>query len=262
VGIGVFFAEGVGVMFELDRKLWFTAVGIVSIVTLSSCSILKRDRVSAMQGQQRNDFNLPVVVYPSTNPASKRLVIMLSGDGGWLDFNDQLANSFSNRGFNVIGFNSRSYFWVQKSPDQTASDILLLINHYIKLYKTNRIYLVGYSFGADVLPFVYNRLPKTIKHKVVALELLSPFASSDFMIRTSDLLNLSSDNKQFKVAEELESIRIPVYCFYGEKEDPKALIGIKKRNFILRQVAGDHHYENSSNEKIVNAMRSLRLIRL
>jgi type IV secretory pathway VirJ component len=203
-----------------------------------------------------------VIIYPSKNPASKRLVIMLSGDGGWLDFTDQLAGSFSKRGFNVIGFNSRTYFWTQKSPEQTAADILLLINHYTKLYKTSRIYLVGYSFGADVVPFVYNRLPKKVKNKVSALELLSPFASSDFMVHTADLLNISADDKPYKVMEELQTIRIPVYCFYGEQEDPKALEGLKKRNFILRQVAGDHHYEDSSNVEIVNAMRSLRLIKL
>ncbi|MDB5019117.1 MAG: Virulence factor family protein [Pedobacter sp.] len=248
-------------MFGLNKKLLCGAFGIVYIITISSCSILKRNRVSGSHGIQKNDFDLPIVVYPSSNPASKRLVIMLSGDGGWLDANDQLAGAFSNRGFHVIGFNSRSYFWTQKSPEKTAADISLLINHYTNLYKTNRIYLVGYSFGADVAPFVYNRLPKAIKRRVVAIELLSPFATSDFMVHTSDLLNISSDNKQYRVAEELLSIRIPVFCFYGEKESPKALEGVKKRNFILRQVAGDHHYESSSNEKIVNAMRSLRLIR-
>lgn len=249
-------------MFEFYRIRWLTTIGIVIIVSLSGCSILKRNRVVDTHGQQKDDYDLPVIVYPASNPESRRLVIMLSGDGGWLEFNDQLATGFSSRGFHVVGFNSRTYFWTQKSPEQTTADILILINHYMELFKANRIYLVGYSFGADVVPFIYNRLPKVIKRKVVALEMLSPFASSDFMVHTSDLLNLASDNKQFKVAEELTSVQIPVYCFYGIEEDPKALFGVKRRNFILKQVAGDHHYESSSIEKIVNAMRSLRLIRL
>jgi type IV secretory pathway VirJ component len=218
--------------------------------------------MSNNHGQQANDFNLPVVVYPSANPVSKRLLIMLSGDGGWLDFNDQLAASFAKRGFNVVGLNSRSYFWEQRTPEQTTADILLLINQYSRLYKTNRLYLSGYSFGADVIPFVYNRLPKTVRKKVVALQLLSPYASSDFMIHTSDLLNLSSDNKAYKVEAEIASIRIPVFCFYGDKESPKALGEIKKRNFFLKHVPGDHHYDYSGNEKIVNSLRSLRLLRL
>ena len=249
-------------MVELRMRSWFAFFGIVYMLTLSSCSVLKRNRITSNHGEQKDDFGLPLIAYPAENPASKRLLIMLSGDGGWLDFNDQLANHFAKRGFNVIGFNSRTYFWDQKTPEQTAADMTLLISQYVKQYKANRIYLCGYSFGADVLPFIYNRLPRQMKAKVVALELLSPFASSDFMIHTTDLLNLSSDNKPYKVGPELASVKIPVYCFYGEKEDPKALAGIKKRNFFLRQVAGDHHYESSANEKIVHAMRSLRLIRL
>jgi type IV secretory pathway VirJ component len=249
-------------MFRLNRKLCFTAFGIVFTLMLSSCNILKRNRISSIHGQQKNDYDLPVIVYPSSKTTSKRLVVMLSGDGGWLEFNDELAGGFSDHGFHVIGFNSRAYFWSQRTPEQSVADILLLINRYTKLYKTNRIYLVGYSFGADVVPFIYNRLPKAVKKKVVALELLSPFASTDFMVHTSDLLNISSRERQYKVADELLPIRIPIYCFYGEKEDPKALEGVKRRNFLLKKVAGDHHYESSSIEKIVNSMRSLRLIRL
>jgi type IV secretory pathway VirJ component len=243
-------------------RVWFTVFGIVIGLTLSSCSILKRNRITIVHGEKKDEFQLPVVVYPADNRGSKRLLIMLSGDGGWLDFNDILANSFSKRGFHVVGFNSRSYFWEQKTPEQAAADVLLLINHYSKVYKTNRIYLCGYSFGADVTPFIYNRMPRSVKKKIVAIELLSPFASSDFMVHTTDLLNLSSDNKPYKVAEELTAIKIPVYCFYGREEDPKALATFKRRNFFLRHVAGDHHYELSANEKIVNALRSLRLIRL
>jgi type IV secretory pathway VirJ component len=240
-----------------------TAVlGILFIILASGCSVLKRNRISNNHGEQRNDFDLPVVVYPAAHPASKRLLIMLSGDGGWLDFNDQLAASFSKRGFNVVGLNSRSYFWEQRTPEQTTADILRLINHYSRLYKTNRLYLSGYSFGADVIPFVYNRLPRTIKKKVIALQLLSPFASSDFMIHTSDLLNLSGDNKTYKVNLEVAAIRIPVLCFYGDEESPRALGEIKQRNFFLKHVPGDHHYDPAANDKIVNSLRSLRLLRL
>lgn len=249
-------------MLEIYKIRWLTAWGFAFIFLFCSCSVLKRNRISGTHGIQKDDYDLPVIIYPSSNPVSKKLVIMLSGDGGWLEFNDQLASGFSKHGFHVIGFNSRTYFWTQKSPEQTTKDILLLIDQYSKLYKTSRIYLIGYSFGADIIPFIYNRLPKSVKNKVIALELLSPFASSDFMVHTTDLLNISSDNKDFKVGEELSSIKIPVYCFYGEDEDPKALAQMKKRNLVHKQVAGDHHYENSGIEKIINAMRSLRLIRL
>jgi type IV secretory pathway VirJ component len=33
--------------------------------------------------------------------------MFLSGDGGWIQFNDALATEFSNSGYHTIGFNSR-----------------------------------------------------------------------------------------------------------------------------------------------------------
>jgi type IV secretory pathway VirJ component len=243
-------------------KRWLPVLGLFYVLIFSSCSVLKRNRFAKHQGAVANDFDLPVVFYPADNPGSRRLLLLLSGDGGWLEFNDQLAVDLAKKGFNVIGFNSRSYFWQQRLPEETAADVVRLINHYTQALKTNRLYLSGYSFGADVVPFIYNRLPTVTKKKVVGITLLSPFTSTDFMVRTADLLNLSGDDKKYKVADELQKIRIPVYCFYGDKENPKSLSMFKKRNFHLRKVPGDHHYEPAANDKIIGSFRLLPQIKL
>ncbi|RZM24672.1 MAG: hypothetical protein EOO88_22045 [Pedobacter sp.] len=208
-----------------------------------------------------NEYNLPIITYPSVNPGSNRMLFLLSGDGGWMDFEDQLATNFANRGFHVIGFNSRSYFWEQKTPQQAADDMLLLIEQYSAIYKANRIYLSGYSFGADVIPFIYNRLPKAVRSRVVALEMLSPYASSDFMVHTSDLLNIASDNRMYKVQTEVDRITIPIYCFYGKNEPARAFFDYKKKNFLVQELPGDHHYDLSGYDKIVNMFRPLRFLR-
>jgi type IV secretory pathway VirJ component len=243
-------------------KRWIPLLGITYIMLLCSCSILKRNRFSNHQGEQTNEFDMPVVLYPSVNEHSRRLLVLLSGDGGWLEFNDQLASGFAAKGYHVVGLNSRSYFWDQRDPDQTAEDVMRLIKHYSQLYRTNKIYLAGYSFGADVIPFIYNRMPATTKKTVSAIALLSPFASTDFMVRTADLLNLSGDNKFYKVQPELQGIRIPVYCFYGEKESPRALEEYKRRNFHLKLLAGDHHYESPECAKIINTLTQTRSLKL
>lgn len=217
-----------------------------------------RNRQIKHHGVETNDYDLPVITYPSADQDSKKLMILFSGDGGWLDFEDQLAAGFAAEGFETIGFNSRTYFWTSKTPQQTADDVMLLISKYAALYKTNRIYLCGYSFGADVVPFIYNRLLPSVKNKVVALELLSPFATSDFMVHTSDLLNLAGDNKPYKVQPEIEAVKIPVFCFYGENEDIKPMEAIQKRNFVLRNLAGDHHYDAAGYADIYAALQGLR----
>src|SRR5258708_7144399 len=110
-----------------------------------SCSALFKERKITRNAVERNDFDLPIFVYPSSNTVSKKVVFLLSGDGGWIEFEDSLSNKYAKTGFNVVGFNSRTYFWEQKTPKQTASDLILLINKYSALYKAKRIYLAGYS---------------------------------------------------------------------------------------------------------------------
>ena len=239
-------------------KRWIPVLGIAYIILLSSCSIMKRNRFIKHQGEQSNDLNLPVVLYPAEYKNSHRLMILMSGDGGWLEFNDQLALAFAKKGYHVVGLNSRSYFWEQRSPAQTTEDVQRLILYYAEQYRASRIYLAGYSFGADVIPFIYNRLPASTKRAVTAIGLFSPFASTDFMVHTTDLLNLSDDNKTFKVEPELQKIRIPVYCFYGEREHPKPLGDVKRRNFHLTLLAGDHHYEAAEIQKIINTFTRIR----
>ncbi|WP_442590582.1 AcvB/VirJ family lysyl-phosphatidylglycerol hydrolase [Pedobacter sp. AW31-3R] len=240
-------------------KGWHKVICCIYLVSLSGCGILMKDRYAKHRGIVLNEENLPPVIsYTCSDASAKKLLIFFSGDGGWLEFEDELSTRFSEQGFHTIGFNSRSYFWEAKTPEQTAKDIVMLINKYAGMYKTNRIYLCGYSFGADVVPFIYNRLPAVLKNKVVALELLSPFATSDFMVHTSDLLNIAGDDRAYKVQPEIEAAKVHIFCFYGENEEPKPMAGIQKKNFFLRTVPGDHHYETSGYPSLLSAMQRLR----
>lgn len=239
-------------------RFWQQGICILFIFLLSGCGVLLKNRFTKHHGIETDDFDLPVITYPATDATSRKLLIFFSGDGGWLDFEDQLATRFSHEGFQTIGFNSRSYFWTARTPEETAADVAMLISKYAATYKTNRIYLCGYSFGADVVPFIYNRLPAPLKNRVVALELLSPFATTDFMVHTSDLLNIAADDRQYKVQPEIEAARVHIFCFYGENENPKPMAELQKRNFFVRLLAGDHHYEPAGYPAILKSMQRLR----
>ncbi|WP_374165598.1 AcvB/VirJ family lysyl-phosphatidylglycerol hydrolase [Arcticibacter sp. MXS-1] len=185
------------------------------------------------------------------------MVVLLSGDGGWLDFNDSLAVSFTKAGYDVIGFNSRSYFWHRKTPEQTAADFTRLLTRYMKLWNNRRITLNGYSFGADVVPFIYNRLPDELKARVTEIQLLSPFLSTDFEVYLTDLINLGGDDRDYKVKEELSKIKVPIYCFYGQDEDHKPLADVSAKNFHLSILPGGHHYTGGYGRIITSAGRSI-----
>lgn len=223
----------------------------------SSCGLLLKKRTVANRGIETEEFGLPLIIYQPSNQTSSKMIVLLSGDGGWLGFNDTLAVQFAKRGYHVIGFNCRTYFWHQKKPDQTATDFIKMIRKYSEAWNTKRIVLSGYSFGADIVPFIYNRLPDDLKVKVSKLQLLSPYLSSDFKVRLTDLIGQGDDNRIYKVKDEVEKVTIPIYCFYGETETPKPLADLMMMNFFVNLLPGDHHYLHSYRQ-IISSMRKDR----
>ena len=230
-------------------------ISLLLVVLFSSCGLLLKKRTVTNSGVEREEFSLPLIVYQPSNPMSTKMIVLLSGDGGWLGFNDTLAMEFAKRGYHVIGVNSRTYFWHQRNPDETSSDFIQLLRKYSEEWHTKRIVLSGYSFGADVVPFIYNRLPDDLKIKVTKLQLLSPYLSTDFKVRFSDLFTTGDDNRTYKVKAEVEKITIPIYCFYGDKENPKPLADVAMKNFFIKFLPGDHHYHNSYLQ-IVSSVRN------
>ena len=227
----------------IKKRDWkLPALYFFVLVSFNSCGLLLKERTVARHGVRSDDFGLPLIVYRSKHLLSSKMAILLSGDGGWMDFNDSLAVRFTRAGYDVLGFNSRTYFWRQKTPEQTSSDFTLLIRKYSTEWKAKKIILNGYSFGADVVPFLYNRLPPDLKSKVTAVQLLSPFLSTDFKIYLTDLISTGDDDRAYKVKDEVQKIKVPVFCFYGENESPKPLEDMKEKNIIFKLLPGDHHY--------------------
>ncbi|WP_316820794.1 AcvB/VirJ family lysyl-phosphatidylglycerol hydrolase [Pedobacter gandavensis] len=224
------------------------------LLLLSGCGLFLRDRKIRHAGIEKDDYDLPVILYPSVMPESRKLIFLLSGDGGWLEFEDGLAQQFSKQGFQTVGFNTRNYFWEQRTPEELSQHLLLLLRTYRRMYNANEIYLCGYSFGADIIPFAYNRLPFGAKRRISGIQLCSPFATSDFKVRTVDLLNIGGDDKPYKVIPEVRKINIPILCYYGIDENPKALKDLQLKNFKLILVPGDHSYEAAAIETIVSGI--------
>jgi type IV secretory pathway VirJ component len=228
---------------------------------LPGCALIKKDRAIKHNGLSRSDFNLPLIFYPASNNESRSLVIFLSGDGGWLEFEDKLSLKFAEEGNQTIGFNSRSYFWDRKTPGKTATDLTRLIGKYARIYHAKTIILCGYSFGADVVPFIFNRMPPRLRSKIQALVMMSPFSTTDFKVHTSDLLNIAADNRPFKVIEEVNKVNIPIFCFYGAEEDLKSLAELDKKNFTLKLVPGSHQYIDSAYIDILKSINLAKQLR-
>src|SRR3954468_6994553 len=97
--------------------------------------------------------SLPLTFYPSAD-TTKPLIFYISGDGGFNKFSTSFMQSLNKEGYAVIGLNAKDYFWNKKKPEEVATAIEEAINGSNKEWKKKNIVLIGYSFGADVSPFM------------------------------------------------------------------------------------------------------------
>ena len=120
--------------------------------------VLKNQLTQALVGPDGTALSIPVVEVPA-GQASDTVTLFLSGDGGWRDLDRDVAGEMAKLGYPVVGIDTLRYYWQHKTPEQSATDLVELMQHYRHKWGTKRFVLTGYSFGADVLPAIYNRLP-------------------------------------------------------------------------------------------------------
>ncbi len=187
--------------------------------------------------------NLPLVELPA-EPRGPLLAIVLSGDGGWRDVDRAIAQKLQSDGVSVVGWDSLRYFWSKKSPEQTARDLGAVIDTYTSRWGASKIALIGYSFGADVLPFAYDHLSPDAKVRVVQLSLLGFAPAANFEITVSGWLGAAPDKDALPTEPALVPIDMTmVQCFYGANEDDSACPLLTGKAEVIR-VPGGHHFDN------------------
>ena len=118
--------------------------------------------------------------------------------------------------------NSRKYFWTKKNPDIFAQDIEMVANYYLKAWNKTSVLIVGYSFGADVAAFLPGRVTQQLLNRMDQIVLISPSASTDFVINLLDLIGDSKNvRRKYKLSTELNQPGLPIVCIFGMMEDLK-----------------------------------------
>lgn len=189
-------------------------------------------------------LSLPLVEAPSPKP-SPHLAVVISGDGGWAKIDRAFAQKLNERGVSVVGLNSLQYFWKKKSPEIVARDVERIIETYAKAWKRERIILIGYSRGADVLPFVVNRFPPQRRAQLALVALIAPSRTTDFELHLADFFR---DAGSVPVTPELDALRgrERVLCVYGADEDREsACTAVEAGNIQRLRLTGGHHFDGA-----------------
>ncbi len=121
--------------------------------------------------------------------------------------------------------------------------------------------LIGYSFGADVLPASYNRLKQPDKDKIVQMSLLSLSQKVDYVISVMGWLGASSEGKGGDPINDLKSINPKmVQCVYGKDDDED--VGcplLKGTGAEVIAMDGGHHFDDDYEalaNHIINGLKS------
>jgi type IV secretory pathway VirJ component len=193
----------------------------------------------------KSPLGLPVDVMETT-PTEDTLAIVYSGDGGWRDIDKEVGSYLQDQGIPVVGVDTLHYFWTEKDPQQTANDLGRIIDFYTKRFKVKHVVLVGYSFGADVLPASYNRLPQAEKDKIVQMSLLSLSQKVDYVISVMGWLGASSEGKGGDPVNDLKSINPKmVQCVYGKDDDEDVACPLLKGSGAeVIAMDGGHHFDD------------------
>ena len=186
---------------------------------------------------------LPLEELPATAP-TRLMAVVLSGDGGWRDLDKTIADALQKEGVSVLGWDSLRYFWSRKTPEQTAADLAAAIEAYGERWHADRVALIGYSFGADVLPATYDLLPAPIKRKIVLISLLALSERADWEISVTGWLGAPPTDAAVPIAPSLAAIPGKLLqCFYGADEIGTGCPALADRGADIVRTSGGHHFD-------------------
>ena len=184
---------------------------------------------------------LPLIEVPATAPPSDTLAILLTGDGGWAGLDREVSARLAAKGIPVVGLDTLAYFWNKRSPDETAHAVDAMLNHYLAAWNKQRAILVGYSFGADVLPFVVHRLDADMQHRVRVMTLIVPSLSAQFEFHVAEWAGIAFDDTVPTFPEMQKASGINTLCIYGSDERDSLCPRLGALGAKVLVLPGGHH---------------------
>jgi type IV secretory pathway VirJ component len=204
-------------------------------------------------------YDLPVIEVPSATSAREFMAVHITGDGGWGVTDRGLSQALAAQGIPVVGLNSLKYFWQTKSPEKAAHDLERILRYYLAAWKKERAIIIGYSFGADVLPFMVSRLSEEYRSKIKLIVLLGPGLFAEFEFHITDWLQRSLSSTRFPVASEIEKLRgKDILCFYGEDDQESLCAESRHDSFKTVMLKGGHRIGGNFDPVVQRILEELK----
>jgi len=192
--------------------------------------------------------DLPLTIIPPTGPTAHNdvMAVFYSGDGGWTGLVRDVAGQLAAKGVPVVGVDSLSYFWSQRTPAEAGKDMRRIITAYSTAWHRPRVMLIGYSFGADTLPAMVGALDPATRAHIASLSLLGLSATADFQFHLSSWLDLDSAQALPTIPAILRLRNMDIRCVQGAQESDSACPAIPSGVATTIMVPGGHHFARNA----------------
>lgn len=201
---------------------------------------------------------LPLVEVKPSGAARDILAVIITGDGGWAEIDQALATGLSRAGIGVVGLNALKYFWTARSPEVLATHLNLILDHYLAAWNKPWALLIGYSLGADVMPFAVNRLTPKNRARICAVVLLAPGRRTAFEFHIAGWFG-GGNAEPFAVQPEIERMAVPrILCAYGAEDSESVCPQPDGQRIAVLKTRGAHHF-GGDYDALVKAILALPL---
>jgi type IV secretory pathway VirJ component len=169
---------------------------------------------------------------------------MLSGDGGWAGLDKNVAAALAKQGIDVVGMDSLRYFWSPRTPQGLANDLDRVVRFFAAHWRKSGVVLIGYSQGADVLPFAINRLPPASRQLITYAVMMGLGTNASFEFHVGNWLG----GETGAIPIEPEAVKLQPHktlCIYCEDEKDSLCPKLAPGSVEGHAMSGGHHFDGA-----------------
>jgi type IV secretory pathway VirJ component len=187
--------------------------------------------------------NLPLIEVPAAGNGDV-FAVLISGDGGWAGIDKDVAAALAANGISVVGIDSLRYFWTARTPATLAADLDRVLRYYSANWRRAHAVLIGYSQGADVLPFALNRLPPESRTIVARTVMMGLGENASFQFHFTNWLG--SDSAGLPILPEVDRLDAnDTLCLYGKDEGDSLCPKVPPGHVQAVVLPGGHHFDGA-----------------
>lgn len=173
-------------------------------------------------------------------------VILFTGNGGWRKLVQAITLYLNQKNVSVLAINTKKYLLSKKYPNQICCDIETLIDRYNSKWKRKKVIIIGYSMGAEILPFAINCMEDKYKQKINDLILIGPGQKATFKVKLRDYYwELNKGEDIYPELQKMNKEKTYVIC-----DDNKFSICHKNLDGVVDHdfLGGGHHFGGDYNK--------------